>query len=248
MARFKSIVTDAGAAALTALIAAGKPLILTRAAAGSGVATVSPNTLADLVTPENVAVSLGEKDLIEGDPAIMRIPVQVTNEGLDAPVWIREVSVHGKNIDGAEIMFCYGWLDGGDTDNVLPATTFEEDADTVHIHDLAVFITNQEAAAVSVQVGVGSFVTTAQMTAYAAPVLHTQAATTINETTGETTEQVQRRQDNDIQSILEQLNTGFTGTTVTHTFVPAQLQYWKGYDGTGIPEGILDQSLNRLYL
>ena len=29
MARFKSIVTDAGAAALTALIAAGKPLILT---------------------------------------------------------------------------------------------------------------------------------------------------------------------------------------------------------------------------
>ena len=51
MARFKSIVTDAGAAAMTALIAAGKPLILTRAAAGSGVATVSPNTLADLVTP-----------------------------------------------------------------------------------------------------------------------------------------------------------------------------------------------------
>ena len=46
MARFKSIVTDAGAAALTALIAAGKPLILTHAAAGSGVATVSPNTLA----------------------------------------------------------------------------------------------------------------------------------------------------------------------------------------------------------
>ena len=73
---------------------------------------------------------------------------------------------------------CYGWLDGEDSDNVLPATTFEEDADTVHIHDLAVFITNQEAAAVSVQVGVGSFVTTAQMTAYAAPVLHTQAATT----------------------------------------------------------------------
>ena len=248
MARFKSIVTDAGAAALTALIAAGKPLILTRAAAGSGVATVSPNTLTDLVTPADVSVSLGEKDLVEGDPVIMRIPVQVTNEGLDAPVWIREIGVYGNDIDGAEVLFCYGWLDGDDSDNVLPATTFEEDADTVHIHDLAVFITNQEAAAVSVQVGVGSFVTTAQMTAYAAPVLHTQAATTINETTGETTEQVQRRQDNDIQSILEQLNTGFTGTTVTHTFVSAQLQYWKGYDGTGIPEGILDQSLNRLYL
>ena len=248
MARFKSIVTDAGAAALTALIAAGKPLILTHAAAGSGVATVSPNTLTGIVTPESVAVSLGEKDLIEGDPAIMRIPVQVTNEGLDAPVWIREVAVYGKNIDGAEIMFCYGWLDGGDTDNVLPATSFAEDADTVHVHDLAVFVTNQEAASVSVQVAPGAYVTRAQMTAYAAPLFHTQAANTVNETTGENTEQVQRRQDSDIEAIKEQLNTGFTGTTVTHTFAPAQLTYWKGYDGAGVPEGILDQTRNRLYL
>jgi hypothetical protein len=248
MARFKSIVTDAGAAALTALIAAGKPLILTHGAAGSGVATVSPNTLTGIVTPENVAVSLGEKGLIEGDPAIMRIPVQVTNEGLDAPVWIREVAVYGKNIDGAEIMFCYGWLDGGDTDNGLPATAFAEDADTVHVHDLAVFVTNQEAASVSVQVAPGSYVTRAQMTAYAAPMFHTQAADTVNETTGENTEQVQRRQDSDIEAIKEQLNTGFTGTTVTHTFAPAQLTYWKGYDGTGVPEGILDQTRNRLYL
>jgi len=248
MAKFKSIVTDGGSEALTALIASGQKLILTRAAAGSGVAQVSPNTLTDLVNVENVSVSLSEKELVEGSPSIMQIPVQVTNEGLEANVWIREIGVFGLGISGNEILFCYGWLDGEDSDNVLPATTFEEDDDTVHIHDLAVFITNQEAAAVSVQVGVGSFVTTAQMTAYAAPVLHTQAATTINETTGETTEQVQRRQDNDIQSILEQLNTGFTGTTVTHTFVSAQLQYWKGYDGTGIPEGILDQSLNRLYL
>ena len=248
MARFKSIVTDAGAAALTALIAAGKPLTLTRAAAGSGVATVSPNTLTDLVTPADVSVSLGEKDLVEGDPVIMRIPVQVTNEGLDAPVWIREIGVYGNNIDGAEVLFCYGWLDGDDSDNVLPATSFEDDADTVHIHDLAVFVTNQEAASVSVQVVPGSYVTRAQMTAYAAPLVHTQGADTINETTGENTEQVQRRQDSDIEAIKEQLNTGFTGTTVTHTFAPAQLTYWKGYDGTGVPEGILDQTRNRLYL
>lgn len=113
MARFKSIVTDAGAAALTALIAAGKPLILTHAAAGSGVATVSPNTLTGIVTPENVAVSLGEKDLIEGDPAIMRIPVQVTNEGLDAPVWIREVAVYAKPLEyGFRGHFVPGHWDG----------------------------------------------------------------------------------------------------------------------------------------
>lgn len=248
MAKFKSIVTDSGVEALTALIASGQGLNLTRAAAGSGVPDVSPNTLSGLINPEDVTANLAGKEFVDGTPAIMRIPVQITNEALEANVWVREIGVFGQDINGNEILFCYGWLDGEDSDNVIPATSFEDGADTVHIHDLAVFITNQEAAAVSVQVGVGSFVTTAQMTAYAAPVLHTQAATTINETTGETTEQVQRRQDNDIQSILEQLNTGFTGTIVTHTFVPEQLQYWKGYDGTGIPEGILDQSLNRLYL
>ena len=43
MAKFKSIVTDGGSEALTALIASGQKLILTRAAAGSGVAQVSPN-------------------------------------------------------------------------------------------------------------------------------------------------------------------------------------------------------------
>ena len=248
MARFKSTITDKGTEVLTAFLAAGKQLVLTSAAAGDGVAQVSPNTLTALVSPINVNTQIGEKTFVESNPSYMRIPVQVTNAGLESAVYVREVAVYALDENESPFMFSYSWLDGEDSDNVLPATTFEEDADTVHIHDLAVFITNQEAAAVSVQVGVGSFVTTAQMTAYAAPVLHTQAATTINETTGETTEQVQRRQDNDIQSILEQLNTGFTGTTVTHTFVSAQLQYWKGYDGTGIPEGILDQSLNRLYL
>lgn len=43
MARFKSIVTDAGAATLTALIAAGKPLILTRAAAGRTLSLSPPS-------------------------------------------------------------------------------------------------------------------------------------------------------------------------------------------------------------
>ena len=254
MARFKSTITDRGAEILTAFLAAGKRLVLVSAAAGDGVAQVSPNTLTALVNPINVNAQIGEKTFVESNPSYMRIPVQVTNAGLETAQYVREVATFALDEKDAPFMFSYSWLDGADSDNILPPDSFlgragmDGEGDTVHIHDLAVFITNQEAAAVSVQVGVGSFVTTAQMTAYAAPVLHTQAATTINETTGETTEQVQRRQDNDIQSILEQLNTGFTGTTVTHTFVPAQLQYWKGYDGTGIPEGILDQSLNRLYL
>lgn len=248
MAKFKSIVTDTGVETLTALIASGRNLVLTRATAGSGIPDVSPNTLSDMVNPENVVANLAGKEFVDGTPAIMRIAVQITNEALEANVWVREIGVFGQDINGKEILFCYGWLDGEDSDNVIPATSFEDEADTVHIHDLAVFITNQEAAAVSVQVGAGSYITNTQLIAYAAPVGHTQAASTINETTGETTEQVQRRQDNDIQSILDQLNTGFTGTTVTHTFAPAQIANWVGYDGDGVPEGILDTSQNRLYL
>lgn len=248
MAKFRSIITDQGAEALTALIASGQNLNLTYAAAGSGVPDVSPNTLTELVTPVSVSVNLSGKEFIDGDPAIMKIPVQITNEGLEESVWIREIGVFGYDINDEEILFCYGWLDGEDSDNILPPTSFEDEADTVHIHDLAVFITNQEAASISVQIGAGSYVTDTQVIAYAAPINHTQAAATINESTGETTEQVQRRQDHDIESILEQLNTGFTGTTVTHTFAPAQLPNWVGYNGTGIPEGILDESQNRLYL
>lgn len=84
MAKFKSIVTDGGSEALTALIASGQKLILTRAAAGSGVAQVSPNTLTDLVNVENVSANLSEKELVEGSPSIMQIPVQVTTK-----VWNR---------------------------------------------------------------------------------------------------------------------------------------------------------------
>lgn len=248
MAKFSSIMTDDGAEALTALIASNQPLVLARAAAGSGIATVSPNTLTGLVTPESVTTNLVGKEFVDGDPATMRIQVQITNEALESAVWVREIGVFGYDIDGAEVMFCYGWLSDEDSDNVIPATSFEEDADTIHIHDLAVFITNQEAASVSVQVSAGSYVTNTQLEAYAAPLAHNQAATTINETTGETTEQVQRRQDNDIQSILDQLNTGFTGTTVTHTFAASQVDSWTGYDGEGLPEGILDATQNRLYL
>ena len=48
MARFKSTITDRGAEVLTAFLAAGKRLVLVSAAAGDGVAQVSPNTLTAL--------------------------------------------------------------------------------------------------------------------------------------------------------------------------------------------------------
>lgn len=254
MARFKSTITDRGAEVLTAFLAAGKRLVLVSAAAGDGVAQVSPNTLTALVNPIDVNAQIGEKTFVESNPSYMRIPVQITNAGLESAQYVREVATFALDEKDAPFMFSYSWLDGADSDNILPPDSFlgragmDGEGDTVHVHDVAVVVTNQENSAVTVQVTAGSYVTRAQMTAYAAPLLHVHAASDVNESNGDSVETVQRRQDFDISAIKEQLDTGFTGTTVTHTFAPAQLAQWKGYDGTGLPEGILDTAANRLYL
>lgn len=252
MARYRSTITDKGSEVLTNLIAIGSQLQITRAACGDGVPTVSPNTLTALVSPISVDTQVQAKQFIEGNPSIMKIPVQVTNAGLESEVWVREIGIFALDENNQEFLFAYSWLDGEDSDNVLPATSFLEDpdspADTVHIHDVALLVTNQENSNITIQVGASSFVTTAQMIAYSAPLVHTQPAGTVIESTGQTVEETQRRQDFDIEAIKEQLDTGFVGTTVTHTFAPSQLPYWKGYDGTGLPEGVLDTASNKLYL
>lgn len=254
MARFKSTITDKGAEVLTRFLAEGLQLSLTHAAVGDGVAEVSPNTLTALVHPIQVDAQIGEKVYVESVPPYMKIPVQVTNAGLEQSEYVREVATYGLDENGSPFMFSYSWLDGADSDNVLPPCSFldhesvEMEGDTIHIHDVAVLVTSQESGAITVEMGSGSFVTTAQMVAYAAPLLHGHNASEVEESTGESVETVQRRQDYDLSAIKEQLDTGFTGTTVTHTFASAQLDQWKGYDGTGLPEGVLDTAANRLYL
>ena len=125
MARFKSTITDKGAEVLTAFLAAGKQLVLTSAAAGDGVAQVSPNTLTALVNPINVNTQIGEKTFVESNPSYMRIPVQVTNAGLEAAVYVREVAVYALDENESPFMFSYSWLDGEDSDNVLPPCSFQ---------------------------------------------------------------------------------------------------------------------------
>lgn len=256
MARYKSTITDKGAEVLTRFVAEGRQLAIVSAAAGDGVADpeVSPNTLTALIHPVQVPTQVGEKTFVEGSPSYMRIPVQVTNAGLDHSEYVREVATFAQDEDGNTFMFSYSWLDGEDSDNVLPPCSFldrepvEGEGDTVHVHDVAIVVTNQENNSVRVEIGSGSYVTTAQMIAYAAPIVHGHNAADVQESTGESVETVQRRQDFDISAMKEQLDTGFTGTTVTHTFASAQLDQWKGYEGEGVPEGILDPTSNRLYL
>lgn len=190
----------------------------------------------------------------KGKDLEQHIFAQLQYEVLNCKDAAKLYGIKGAPYGARDLTVSYSWLDGADSDNILPPDSFlgragmDGEGDTVHIHDVAVVVTNQENSGITVEVGNGSFVTTAQMVAYSAPIVHGHAASDVLESTGESVESAQRRQDFDISAIQEQLDTGFAGTAVTHTFAAAQLDQWKGYDGTGLPEGILDTTQNRLYL
>lgn len=248
MAQFKSTVTDKGVEVLTRMIAAGHKLNLVAAAVGDGVANVSPNTLTDLVHPIAVDTQIGEKSYVEGEPSYIKIPVQVTNRGLTNAQVIREVVTYGQDEDGIVFAFTYSWLDGEDSDNILPSCSLPDEPDTIHIHDVAVVVTSQEDAFIQIQVGVGSYITRDEMIAYAATIHHTQTIDTIINTDGKTMDKVLEDMAMEIQTIKEQTDTGFTGATATHTFTADQIGQWKNYECTGYPEGVWDMATGDLYL
>ncbi len=203
MAKFKSTITDKGSAVLTALVAQGKQLAVTAAAVGDGVANGGQAALTSLVHQlDGISTQMGEKEYVQGTPAYLKIPVQVSNAGLTAAQYIREVGIFARDEEGSPFLFCYSWLDGADTDNLLPpcAEAMTEQGDTVHIHDVAVVMTNQESGAITIEISTGSFVTGGQMEAYAAPKNHGHAAADILESTEESVEQAQRRQDEAIEA------------------------------------------------
>src|SRR5690554_4733212 len=109
MARYRSTITDKGSEVLTNLIAIGSQLQITRAACGDGIPEVSPNTLTALVSPITVDTQVQAKQFIPGDPSIMKIPVQVTNAGLESEVWVREIGIFALDENNQEFLFAYSW-------------------------------------------------------------------------------------------------------------------------------------------
>ena len=247
MARFNSTITNYGSQVLTNLVVLGEALTLTRAVAGDGRPTGSPAEMTALMAPRlDIQTSIGEKTIVEGSPTLVRLPVQVSNKGLTARSYIREVGIYA--MDGnTEFLFAYCWIEGSDGDNILDVSGLPGEADTIHIQDVGLFVTNQEAGSVVVQMGGGTYVSQSELYIYAAEKEHKHAAGEIIESTGESVEVAQRRQDYDIAAMKEQLDTGFVGTSVTHTVAANELENWSGYDGTGYPEGIYDESLARFY-
>ena len=165
MARFKTILTNQGAAALTLAMYRGEHVFPDFAAMGSGVFDGAKATITELVTPVNVDTKVMDREFVEtaGQPSILKISVQTFNTGLTELTPIREIMLYANSDNGqdmaAAIPFAYAWLDGDDTDNILPPSLTPGTHDTIHLHELALFVTNQEAASIEVSFALNGFVT-----------------------------------------------------------------------------------------
>jgi len=154
MARFKTILTDAGAILLTQALAKSETVTIDSVVMGEGVSEAEDkNKITALVSPVEVNTKLGDRAFIEGNPSLLKVSIQTLNNGLIEPVPIREIGLYAD-----QTFFAYAWIEGEDTDNILPPPLNLEVADTIHLHELALFVTNQEQASIDVNFAFDGFV------------------------------------------------------------------------------------------
>lgn len=167
MATYRSIITNAGASLLSYQLAHGGSVNIYRAAAGNGIPSGDPRQLTTLVSEQpSLNIDLGAKQFIDGNPSVVIIPVQINNAGITVPTAIREIGLFAEDPNGEEILFAYSYIDGADTDNILPppqVTNPEQQFDTVHTHDIILFITSDENAVISVTYTPSNFVSQSQL-------------------------------------------------------------------------------------
>lgn len=246
MAQYRSFITNMGVSLLTELLATGKKLVLTRAAAGDGRSSIAPEERTALAAELPISAMLSEwKE--SGEENGISIPVQLSNAGLTNAVYIREVGIFALRGD-TEILFAYSRLEGEDSDNYLAPPMEADAADTIHIHEIGLVLENMEREQVTVEVSAGSYVSYSQLIHLAAAKEHRHTAAEIDESTGENTEIVQRRQDYEIAALKEALDTGFTGISFTHTFRESEMTSWHGGAFGAPPEGIYDAKNIRMYV
>ncbi|MDR1066477.1 MAG: hypothetical protein LBL35_03445 [Clostridiales bacterium] len=148
MARFNSFITEWGARELTRAAAEGAKLSIGLAKVGDGRAD-DPTDVSDIVNEVDVECKVAESGYTPPDgenEGFLRVTVDILNGGLDAPVAVREIGLYS----GANL-FAYAWLDGEDTDNVLPAPATLNSSDAVHQYDVCLLVTSDENAAIDIE-------------------------------------------------------------------------------------------------
>jgi len=157
VARFKTILTDVGAVLLTQALVREEKVNIDSVEMGDGVFEGDKARVRGITSPITVNTKMSDREFVDGggeQPSLLKITVQTFNDGLTSPAAIREIGLFAEGT-----LFAYAWIDGADTDNILPPPLDISVADTIHVHELALFVTNQESANIEVSFTFGGFVT-----------------------------------------------------------------------------------------
>lgn len=73
------------------------------------------------MNPINVNAQIGEKTFVESNPSICESLSRSRTPAWKRPQYVREVATFALDEKDAPFMFSYSWLDGADSDNILPA-------------------------------------------------------------------------------------------------------------------------------
>lgn len=221
MANFIAVVTDVGRNILLSNITKDKPTDIHRAEIGDGTFLGSdPRKVVELIRATHAA-KVGGKGLgqdSQGNTSC-RIPIQITNEGLQDTLYIREFGLYTKNDADQEVLFVYGYVTGNDDsiNSLSPPSLNVIDYNQIRIIDTNITLTDAEYANITVNISSSALITYGDMVAYAAPIKHRHEATEIDESIGKTVELHQRDQDDRITALE---NGAGKGTRVTLTTIP----------------------------
>lgn len=172
MATFESTVTNNGTNLLSQAIGSGTPLTLTRAVIGDGKPTSGENP-ATFTALKNQTLDglLGEMSYQPDDTGYIQIPVQVTNQGVLAPTYVREIGIYARVGAGSEVLYAYAYTtdeaDGGD--NTLLPPPADVEYNVVRNYVMAVYISILDVGSVTVNVSPNTMIKYTQMQEYVDP-------------------------------------------------------------------------------
>lgn len=239
MARFNSYLTNAARAEIARALANVTDFKITRIVVGDGRLQSDFTIAASLAHTLTIPVQIKGATLEVGDEPYYRIVASLTNAGLTETSFIRELGVYIDTPTG-EALGIYSVLDGdADTDNLLPPPASEGILangvyDTVREENICVFFKDLPLDEDKIVVVVAPSDTLTYMNADGRYWrIGTQYPATENtETTGETTEEAQRRQDEEIAVMKEVQASGTTMSTTVELGAGRPL-LWQINDGKG---------------
>ena len=145
MASFNSIITNEGIKLLSGAVNSTTKLVIDSVSAGDGsLTTQEPAEMTALISPVaplNIIIADSGYDAAKGE---MRIIIHIMNDLLTSTAAFREIGLFSGGT-----LFCYAWLSGPDTDNILapPAGTAPDSSLEFRVF---LIMTNDEYASVSV--------------------------------------------------------------------------------------------------